>query len=140
MDSIPSIPITPAKPTLLSEFKEFFPEFDNPKFPDNRIKLHLRLAAELVSKDKWGETYSYGVSLIAAHRLSLSQSAALSDGSVNVNSDLIATSKNVGGVSVSYASPLATTSTAGDAYWNSTPYGRQFLALRDIFGIGVISL
>lgn len=137
MSSVPSIPLEPAQPTLLNEFRILFPEFEN--FKDEVVQLQLRLAAPMVDKARWGDMYSYGLGLVAAHRLALGQAAAAADGSVNLNGDRVVLSKSVGGVAVSYSAPNQGT-TSADAYWGTTPYGRQFLALVQVVGAGVIQL
>lgn len=136
-DTIPSIPIQPAEPTLLARFREFFPEFTESAYPDQRVLLYLDIGKALVSADKWGDTYAYGVSLVAAHHLSLAGKVG-ADGKVDANFDAQIASKSVGSVSVSYSVPVGAQNNT--SVFASTGYGREYLSLVKVFGSGVINL
>lgn len=127
----------PPKSDLDKYFRALFPEFSD--FDDIKIYIQIETAKGLVSKDVWGDMYTLGVSLIAAHRLTL-QNLTSGSGSINLDAGRKVSSKSVAGVSVSYEATASVTGDTGEVYWNSTPYGREYLYLRSLFGQGVISL
>lgn len=142
--TVPSVPVAPEgeETVLLRLFRTVFPEFGQERFADFTVSLHLRIAQSTVSRDAWGETWGYGVCLVAAHRLALGQDAANEDGSVNTSPDAAVASRSVGGVSVSYNATAGVSAMTDviDAYWQSTSYGRQYVALCRLFGAGCICL
>lgn len=134
-------PIQPAQVELIKAFRFFFPEFTEDKYPDLRLYPALILARNTVSKERWGEMYAYGISLVIAHYLMSKDKSTDSEGNPTDKGDLVTTSKSVGGVSVSYTLPTGNTSTTSyGSGFASTSYGREYLNLANLYGMGVIAL
>lgn len=121
----------------VDEFLAIFPEFGDPvKYPRARIQMYLTLATTRVSECMWGNVYSTGLALFAAHYLATLGSASGATGAGVVAGEVA--SKKVGDVQVTYASTSNRSADAG--WWNSTIYGRQWWDLFKSFGVGVVQL
>jgi len=121
----------------VGEFLAIFPEFNDPaKYPPARIQMYLTLAGTRVSECMWGDVYSTGLALFAAHYLATLGSAVGATGAGSVTGEVA--SKKVGDVQVTYATTSNRSNDAG--WWNSTMYGRQWWDLFSSFGAGVVQL
>lgn len=122
----------------LATFREQFPEFANTtSYPDPMVEFWSDLADSLISEDKWGTSKSYGVSLFTAHQLVLAKSNVDSTGLPGQTAGP-ANSKTVGSASVSYDTSSSTELSAG--HWNMTSYGKQYIRLARMFGVGTRQL
>lgn len=100
---------------ILSEFRAMFPELLS--YDDSYCQLWLNLANATVSADRFGDQASFAIGNLAAHYVTIDDSAMMA-------------SQTVGGMSVSY----------GNGEDNSdlslTPYGRVYFRLCKLFGVG----
>lgn len=139
-----TIEVTPA---IIADFRAFYPEFsDVTAWPDASITRALYIArGEFGGCANWGyyKPYSFfqrGWFALAAHYLTwnkLATDATSADGSAST--PYAQSSKSVRDESVSYAIPGANASlTAWDAALALTPYGLEYLKLRDRAGMGAI--
>lgn len=125
----------------VQQFRRDFPEFaDATKYPTQQVEFWGNMAGKLVSESRFGNLYTEGVELFAAHNLVLaaqSRTASAGGGAAGGNAGAIA-SKAVGSVSVSYDTSSAMELNAG--HWNQTTYGRQYIQLARLIGQGCVQL
>jgi len=123
----------------VAEFIEAFPEFAD-ESAYGTMRFWADVADKRLNVNRWGELLQQGIYLFVAHNIALSrqaQDAADRDSGVTQSTGLIA-SKSVGGVSVSYDTNASLLRDAGN--FNMTRYGRDFLQLARIVGIGGMQL
>jgi Protein of unknown function (DUF4054) len=122
-------------------FRENFPEFsDESLYTNELITFWSTIAENLVDIERWGNLREQGVNLATAHYISLAiKEQRLADsGAVPGSSAGAITSKKVGDVSVNYDYSANADSSGGS--WNSTSYGRLYLSLVKMFGVGCVQL
>lgn len=120
-------------------FRTRFPEYADPtEYPDPRIQLFIDDTADYIGVDeaRWNGRYDRAQSYLAAHLLSIASKSEYGDSNANVGA---VTSKSAGGVSVG-RSVVAKDRSDGDDFYVSTSYGQQFLVIRNITFIGVLSV
>lgn len=126
---------------IIADFRAEFPEFASvTDYPDAMITFWSTLAEKMVVLAVWGELYATGVKLYTAHELVLARrnaQAGVAGGTPGIFTGA-ASSKSVGGASISYDTTSATEKDAG--WWNLTTYGRQFWRLAQMLGMGCIQL
>lgn len=134
-------------PEIIADFRAFYEEFtDSAVWSDTKITKALYIArGEFGGCASWGDykPYSFfqrGWFALAAHYLTWNKAttdATTEDGSAST--PYAQSSKSVRDESVSYAIPGANASlTAWDAALALTPYGLEYLKLRDRAGMGAI--
>lgn len=117
-----------------SQLRTDFPEFsDATVYTDAMIQFWLDFATKLLSPDRWGALLDHGIELLTAHSLVLSHSAMGADGSTGGLTGLV-NNKAVGSVSVGYDASSITLPNA--ANYNLTYYGRQYMYLVRLIGVG----
>jgi hypothetical protein len=126
----------------VAQFRSDFPAFqDAIKFPATDVSRYLVLAAANLALERWRESHVIGQELYAAHFLALDEldMRATQNGGAAANSQSgPMTSKSVGSVSVSY--DLSAVSEADGGHWNQTGYGRRFLRMAKMAGMGGLQL
>ena len=125
-----------ALPTA-AEFKIRYPEFVD--VLDVRVEFFIDEAALEVSAPRWATWFTKGVSALAAHLLKISltiNDEDNEDGSIDELAPVV--SRAVGDVSITRGPYLSTD--AGSDYWNLTPYGREYVRLRKLVGIGGVAV
>ena len=119
-------------------FRSHFPEFASETlYPPTVVTFWSGIAEKLVIEERWDDLYDHGVELATAHYLSLAagdQRQAAAGGIPGNSTQGAITSQAVGGVSVSFDSSSALETDAG--HWNATTYGRQFIRLARMIGMG----
>lgn len=101
-----------------------------PELADSdRRDTFLELAAARLTSGRWGSMYVQAVCYLAAHMLTLSPAA--DDGSGASRAAGPVTSKGAGDLSIAYGSVSPGTISMSDAALLTTPYGREFLAIRN---------
>lgn len=138
-----TIEVTPA---MVEAFRLFYEEFtDAAKWSDAKIIKALYISRGELDAGRWGDytPYSFlqrGWFALAAHYLTwnaATSDATLADGSAST--PYAEASKSVRDESVSYAIPAANAGlTVWDAALALTPYGLEYLKLRDRAGMGAI--
>lgn len=124
-------------------FREAFPQFTEDAAPDARVRFFLALAERLLPPERWGDLLDDGISLYAAHNLTLEAeikkdktgAGAISAAAGPVTGE----SKTVGSMSKSVTRAGAAgqgTSLLNAGSYNSTVYGQQFWQLVQIVGAG----
>lgn len=138
-------PYPPIDDAMVADFRAFYPEFsDTTKYPDAMIKRALGVAFDEAGGCSWGSwedpnlPYSFwkrGVYALAAFYLSLwAGQAAAGGGAVTPG---FQTGKTVRDESVAFAAPSAVTNAAqGDYLFSLSPYGLEWLRLRNRAGMG----
>lgn len=114
-----------------------FPEFqDTNRYPVSQIDYWLGIADAQVSKDRFGTSRDLAVMLFIAHNIVLSaRNAATATTGGAVGTPLaVASSKSVGGASISYDTTL--TAIPGAGIWNATSYGQRYYQMLRAFGSG----
>lgn len=93
--------------------KEMFPEFANKS--DSFVDIFINNSKTMICQSMYGNRYDLALSYLTAHFMKISSD--LGRGEV--------TSEKVGDLSRSYAG-----NTSFDNGYSTTPYGRQFIAIR----------
>lgn len=112
-----------------AEFIARFPVFQSLQQPT--VEAEISLSARTLSKLKWGDFFSDGIILDAAHSLSINNAA---QGNLQGGQQLAAgpiVSSSGAGISVSFANPDQDAGSKTDSWYVKTVYGQQFLRLRD---------
>jgi len=125
----------------IATFRAAFPAFaDSSRYPNAQITLFGTVAELMTNKDRWGDMWTFGVSLYVAHELTLEaqSTAAAQNGGVPGGQSGATASKAVGSVSVSYDTTSSAEKNAG--WWNLTTYGKQYFRLLRMFGAGAVQL
>lgn len=125
-----------ANPTA-TEFKTVFTAFAG--IPTPTVDFWISLGAKLTSLDRWGDVWSYGVMLFAAHNLGMEANAA-SGGAAGGAGAIVGplTSASVDKVSYSRDGGSAMLPDAG--HWNLTTYGLRYIQLAKMFGAGPVQV
>jgi len=118
----------------IAGFRAIFPQFS--AVPDSTVQFYLDLAVKQVGKARWEacNLYEEGVYWLAAHYIQLSIDAENGGGTVSGP----ASSKRVGDVQVSYQTFNIDGMTTLDMFYESTIYGRTFLAWMRLVGVGAV--
>lgn len=112
----------------VAEFKARFTEFASTAEP--QVQVLIDDTVEMFDQGRWGSLYFRGHSLYIAHFLTVrSKQLAGFSGAQDA-----AQSKQVDGVSATYAVLMPTR--WGEAYFATTSYGREYLMLARMVGIG----
>lgn len=135
---------------IIADFREFYEEFaDTTKWSDARVRKALNISLGEIGGcgcSGWGEylpaysIFQRGLFALAAHNLTANQAAYdATYGTGSASTPLIQTGKSVRDESVSFASPGYLDGLSGWEYLLSlTPYGIEFLHLRQRAGMGAI--
>lgn len=124
----------------LKTFRLIAPEFKDVK--DSEVRAMLELCEPLVSKKRFGRVYNQVIALLAAHRLKLAgkgENPLGAEGSSKVNaaSGFGLASVSEGSTSVSFNT--ANMNTNDDSWYALTSYGLEYLNLRRIFVMSIVS-
>lgn len=121
------------------DFTALFPEFMAPVYSPAQITAWLAVAEQMTDETAWGTLYTLGVSLFAAHQLTLGRQAELAGAMGGATGQGgVASSKTIDKVSVSYDTTVASVEGAGN--WNLTSYGARRYQLARMFGAGGVQL
>lgn len=143
---VPAIVITDE---IIQEFRDYYEEFSDPvKWSDSKIRTALNIALGEIGGcgcSNWGtylpaySIFQRGLFALAAHNL-LARQAAFDAGSTGgATTPFAVASKTVRDESVSYAVPgYMSNLSAWESLVAQTPYGLEFLHLRDRAGMGAI--
>lgn len=137
---------TQVTPEVIAAFRDFYDEFaDVAEWTDKQLLRALSLAKGELEASRWGiyAPYSFlqrGWFALAAHYLTwmkLQEEATTADGSAST--PFAEASKSVRDTSTSYAIPAAYNNlSVWDAALALTPYGLEYLKLRDRAGMGAV--
>ena len=125
----------------VAAFRADFPEFvDAVRFPSSAIIFWSDLGEQLISADRFGGMYTKATELFTAHNIVLAAGnvTASTSGGLPGSSSGPVSSKSVGSVSVSYDTSSVMLPNAG--HWNQTTYGRQYIQLVRLLGVGCYQL
>ena len=120
--------------SALEIFRMIAPEFK--KLSKVIVEKWIELAKPFVSQKRFGKDYAFALALIAAHRLKMAGYGTNEFG--DIGTTLRVSSFSEGEASVSFNSGLAT-ATDADAELKLTSYGIQFIQLRRIHIIPIVS-
>lgn len=116
-----------------------FPALKDPSvFPDEVLNFWLTVAQQMVNLDRWGNLWSLGVELFAAHHSIIdiyNQDTVNNGGIPGLNRGAI-NSESAGPVNLSY--DTAGSSEEGGGHWNLTTYGTRYLHTARLMGAGPI--
>jgi hypothetical protein len=119
------------------QFRLDFPEFANATtYPLSMINFWMGLGDTLLNVTRWGDRRPYGLSLFVAHNITLAamDSASGAAGVTPGVSTNLVSSESAGPISYSLDTQSVSEQDGGN--YNETKYGRQFLRLCRIVGIG----
>lgn len=94
---------------------------------DEDIKFWIELQAPVISRKKFGADYNLALALLTCHAMKMAGSGDNSLGTIANTGRLASVSE--GGVSISFAT--STAGTTGDAAYQLTSYGLQFIEIRN---------
>ena len=139
MSEVVSSPNQPPTITQQQLF-EFFPFLENTQnYPQASVQAYLSIAGNFVDQNIWGSVWSYGVALVTAHLLTiirLTNEDIAKGGSGNVVG--VVTSVSAIGVSKGINVDMGAVEDGG--FWNTTQFGREYLSLAKLFGMGCAQL
>lgn len=121
-----------------ADFIAFYPQFTDVIDPVI-VEQFISMANVTVLKDRWHESWQFGMALFIAHFSTLYLQAQTGDNPTAAQVVAAAqarglqTSKSVGDVSVSYDFSHIVNDLSGWAYWKSTSYGVQFATMARMF-------
>lgn len=118
-------------------FRSAFPEFsDSDRYPDSMLNFWASFGEKMLNKSRWAELYDNGLFLFVAHQstIAANEREASALGSSGGTASSVISSQSVGDVSVVYDTNNALETKAG--HWNLTIYGRQYIRLARLFGMG----
>ncbi len=122
--------------SLVLTFRSDFPEFANvANYPTSMINFWAVLGDKMLNEDRWGDLRTHGLELFVAHNITL-QAQGIADaaaGGIPGGGGLVA-SQSAGSVSVSMDTTSGAEQDGGN--YNLTTYGKQFLRLSRIVGMG----
>lgn len=125
----------------IARFRSSLPEFaDIVRYPDSQLEFWATFAEHQVDCRRWKHQTYMGVFLYVAHEITI---AASNQRSANIGGPPgglsgPANSKTVGSVTVAYDTQQTAEKDAG--YWNLTTYGKKFIHLARIFGVGTVQV
>lgn len=123
-------------------FRTQFPEFGTSNlkiYSDAQITFWAGIGAKLLNVVRWGDLYDYGLSLFVAHNVSLAvieTDAAELGNAAGQNAGLISSVS----ADVSYSLDNNAIIEDGGGNYNLTRYGREYLRLARIVGIGGLQI
>lgn len=131
-------------------FLEDYPPFKNKTTGENFVpsammNTFLSMCNDIVSPDRWGETWRLAAGLFVAHyaTLYLKTIQTAPDGSTSIAAAAasgqmfgVVTSASLGDASVSYDTSAATNLTTNWGQWNLTAYGQQYASLAKMMCMG----
>ena len=125
----------------VSDFRTAMPAFTAEIISDATLQGFITLANNIVNYGRWGNLWQEGMRLVIAHFATLSLQEPQAGATIGqiVNAGKVqgsATSKSVGGVSVSYDNSSAISDLGGWGTWKLTTYGAQFAQLAKMMGKG----
>lgn len=125
----------------LDQFRAAVPAMaDVYRFPDPSIQIWLDAADARMNADRWGDLYTVGACMFAAHFVSgdtLMLKEGTRGGAPGLRSGAI-TSESGDSVSVSF--DTSGTNIDGDGHWNQTIYGKRFKELSRLVGAGPVQV
>ncbi len=121
---------------IVQTFRARFPEYsDTAIFPDSYVQTFIDDALEDVDQTKFKTSIADRITAyLAAHYLTVGESSK--NGNTGTSAPIA--SQSVGEVSVSYA--VNNAEKGSDAYFNSTTYGQQYLALLRRYCPGILTI
>lgn len=126
----------------IAQFRLDFPEFSNAvKYPDSLINFWSVFGGNLMDVCRWGALYATGLELLTAHYIVISamnEATSAAGGIPGTSISGSTTSKKVGSASVSY--DVSSMMIKDGGQYNQTIYGRQFLQLSKMIGMGCYQL
>jgi hypothetical protein len=142
----------------VGQFRIDYPAFaDTSRFPDAEIQYWIDIACSppnisyAINPCRWGQFFTLGLNLFVAHNLAVADMMIQRAGPPGMGSGPggrygfsslvgsgVATSRSVGGVSVSYDQSLGMEANAG--WWGLTPWGNQYLYYLRLAGSAPVHL
>ena len=125
----------------VSDFRTAMPAFTAAIISDASLQGFITLANNIVNYGRWGNLWYEGMRLVIAHYATLALQEPQAGATIGqiVNAGKVqgsATSKSVGGVSVSYDNTSAISDLGGWGTWKLTIYGAQFAQMAKMIGKG----
>ena len=116
-----------------------YPEFASATIK-TQVEAELALSTRLLDSGAWGDFYSDGIGLDAAHSLA-ARGVGVGGGGTGVQGATgLVSSVSGAGISVSFAVPTPEMKNKSDIWYSKTNYGQQFMLLRDrVIGLAVLS-
>lgn len=124
-----------------ASFRATFPEFaDTTRFPNAQVDMWLGVGARLLRPERWLDLIDHGLGLFTAHHISMWRTAmdeSDASGPIGVSTGAVG-AESVDKVSVTYDN--STSLEEGAGHWNLTVYGKQFVRLSRMAGMGGVQV
>jgi hypothetical protein len=123
----------------IEQFRLDFPEFaiGSPyTYTDEMITFWAGIGDQLLNTERWATLRTYGLELFVAHNITLQMMniGSVAAGESPGTATGLINSQGAGGISIGIDTQAIIEKDGGD--YNSTQYGRQFLRLSRIIGMG----
>lgn len=123
------------------DFRKIMPGFSSDIISDDQLQHFVNLAHSIVKEARWHDMWKEAMRLFIAHCVAIYLQTPQDDAdpAILANAGKVqgaATSKAVGGVSISYDVTQATSDLTGWAAFKLTSYGTQYATLAKLVGIG----
>lgn len=132
-------------PAQLEEFNaQFildFPEFaNNTIYTDAMLTFWQKFGRKLLDCRRWGTILTEGLELFMAHNLTIQANdiKISNSGGIPGQASGPVAAKKVGEASINYDTSSAMELGAG--HWNTTIYGKQYIRLARMVGVGAVQL
>jgi hypothetical protein len=131
--------------TPLSIFRIIAAEFKD--VDDDTVNAWLELTEPLVSRRRFGKVYEQALALLTAHRMKTANVGSADSGSAGfdlgniggVGASFKIASYTSGGESISFNNSALSAKANPDAEYEQTAYGVQYVTLRDLYVVPIIS-
>lgn len=124
---------------LVADLRANFPEFTSTTtYPDAEINFWLGLGALLISADRWGNAFDYGIQLFVAHNLSLQFDANKAAASGQNPGKVVGTLTSGSVDKVSYSRDSSAAMDSKNGHWNLSTYGLRYIRLVNMMGAGPV--
>lgn len=123
----------------VASFRAAFPPFTIAAFPTAEVQFWLDLGANLLSAERWGNVYDFGLQLFVAHNLSLGAMALLG-GASGAPGAVTGPVTSASVDKVSYSRNPGAAMDPKNGHWNLTTYGLRWIRLAQMFGAGPIQV
>lgn len=125
----------------VADFRQNFPAFTNDvTYTAAAINFWLSLGAKLISVDRWGDVFDYGLQLFVAHNLTLeyeSDKAATTGGKPG---QVVGAISSASVDKVSYSRDASSAMDPENGHWNLSTYGLRYIRLVKMMGAGPIQV
>ena len=128
-------------PTINQAFRKAFPAFMDPScYPDHELNYWFTLGEKLLDKCRWGDLYSDGLYLFAAHNLALEFNSKKQALKGQQPGQVVGVLNSASVDKVSYSRDASAAMDPKNGHWNLTIYGLRYVRLVKMVGAGPVQV